>query len=199
MGTRSAVGFIIDGQEKITYSHFDGYPSGVGMNVLNFCRNAADWDAIKDAAKDIVLVSDSEVPDDEQVKALEPHAEVLGTEKFMEEWYGVLRNLHGNLDGYLKVGFMTDDHMFPMNSLFCEYAYIVNLDEGKLEAYKGFQREPHTKGRFADPNRDGQVLSSPGDRVYYSVALVNAWYLDALPTDARFEAAFDTDEDEDED
>lgn len=38
---------------------------------------------------------------------------------------------------------LIDSTGFLQNSLFCEWAYLLNLDTGRLEIYKGFQREPH--------------------------------------------------------
>lgn len=38
MGTRGAYGFYKDGQNKLTYNHFDSYPEGLGNTVVDFCR-----------------------------------------------------------------------------------------------------------------------------------------------------------------
>lgn len=39
MSTNGAFGFIIDGQRKIAYNHFDSYPGGLGLDVLRWLRN----------------------------------------------------------------------------------------------------------------------------------------------------------------
>lgn len=36
MSTRGAYGFRIDGQDKITYNHFDSYPDSLGVNLLQW-------------------------------------------------------------------------------------------------------------------------------------------------------------------
>lgn len=42
-----------------------------------------------------------------------------------------------------------DCHEFLKDSLFCEYAYIINLDTNKLEIYKGFNQHENADGRYA--------------------------------------------------
>lgn len=62
-------------------------------------------------------------------------------------WYDVLRNVQGNFVAYQKLldsedtVYMTNDISFIRNSSCCQYAYIVNLDEGVLECYVGFQKK----------------------------------------------------------
>jgi hypothetical protein len=41
------------------------------------------------------------------------------------------------------------DNRFLIDSLFCEWAYIINLDSGKLEIYHGFNHDPDAPGRYA--------------------------------------------------
>ena len=43
-----------------------------------------------------------------------------------------------------------DYHEFLYNSLFCEYAYIINLDTQKLEFYIGKNKDPNAAGRYAN-------------------------------------------------
>ena len=43
---------------------------------------------------------------------------------------------------------------FLINSLFCEYAYIINLDSKMLEIYIGFNKNPNEKGRYANIKYD---------------------------------------------
>ena len=42
---------------------------------------------------------------------------------------------------------------FLENSLFCEYAYIINLDDNVLEFYVGFNEDPNANGRYASLNK----------------------------------------------
>jgi len=47
--------------------------------------------------------------------------------------------LYSILDG--KISGIENRFMFLKNSLFCSYAYIINLDEDRLEFYKGANKE----------------------------------------------------------
>ncbi|MDO4756188.1 MAG: hypothetical protein Q4A54_07585, partial [Parabacteroides sp.] len=44
---------------------------------------------------------------------------------------------------------------FIYNSLFCEYVYIINLDEDVLEYWVGFQREPDDTNRYGNQPYEG--------------------------------------------
>ena len=54
---------------------------------------------------------------------------------------------------------------FLYDSLFCEYAYIINLDERVLEIYRGFNKDPNANGRYAK-------FKDEEDSVYYGVVLI---------------------------
>ena len=43
---------------------------------------------------------------------------------------------------------MIDNHDFILDSLFCEYVYIINLDTNMLECWKGFQTIPNKGNRY---------------------------------------------------
>lgn len=65
---------------------------------------------------------------------------------------------------------------FLINSLFCEYAYIMNLDTQKLEVYKGFNEEPGGAGRYANilherENYDRSAYNDYTPPNYYGVTL----------------------------
>tara|TARA_Y100000593_G_C4314588_1_gene340185 strand:+ start:3221 stop:3724 length:504 start_codon:yes stop_codon:yes gene_type:complete len=132
MGTRGAIGYFgkLDGENlhKVTYNHYDSYPSCLGKQVVGYIKNK-DFDNIKEDFEKIKLIEDG------------------GNN------YHDMRDLQGDLDGYSKVGKMIDNQLFLHDSLFCEWAYIINMNTKKLEIYRGFT-EGTPKGRYRNVEKD---------------------------------------------
>jgi hypothetical protein len=191
MGTRGFVGFVIDGTEKIAYNQFDSYPSGLGATVLSWLSTAvSDMDALRASVRELRVVEDGSTPTPEDIERLRGFANQNVSTQRLDEWYVLLRETQGQPELMLKAGVIEDASNFPTDSLFAEYGYIVDLDAGSLEAYRGFQRSGHTKGRFADRPR--------ADTGYAPVALAASWPLNELPTEKDFVQAIDPDEEDDE-
>lgn len=174
MGTRGAIGFRIDGQDKIAYNHFDSYPSELGDDAVSFIRGwlADGRDKMRAAVRALTVIDTDAKPTAEQKERLAPIADLGVSEKSLDDWYCLLRNLQGDLGGYLKHGLIPDGHDFMRDSLFCEWAYVVNMDDFSFEVYRGFQKSPHTDGRYS--------ALEPGAG-YYPVALLKAFALDDIP------------------
>lgn len=68
-----------------------------------------------------------------------------------------------------------DVHRFLTDSLFCEYAYLINLDSNKLEVYVGFNLNPNAPGRYAK-----NTFYKDEEKVYYGVKLVEELNLSDL-------------------
>ncbi len=82
---------------------------------------------------------------------------------------------------------LMDELPFAGDSLFCEYAYLVDLDLGVLEVYKGFNQTPVSpENRFAQ----FKIHERYGKKYEYEpVALAGRWSLDKLPTEDEFLSA----------
>lgn len=201
MGTRGLVGFVVGGEVKASYNHFDSYPSGTGIEVLHWLREHKDDRGLDERAAAIDLIEDEEsAPTPEHLQTAAKYADpsVGGpmTNTEVTTYYQLLRHAQGSLQAYLELGFMVDSRGFADDSLFCEWAYLVNLDDRVLEVYRGFQNEDHRKGRFGRNTdedwalenewwRTERQMENPTSR-RYPIALLTTYPLDDLPSDEDF-------------
>ena len=160
MSTRGAYGFIKNGEMKITYNHYDSYLSGLGFDIMKFIAETTNEELNK-IFDNLIMVRENEVPTQEQIKECEKYLNLnVGNQK-IEDWYCLLRNAHGNLNELKKgLRYMIDNKEFMGDSLFCEFAYILNLDNNCLEIYKGFNKDKETKNdytQFRDTQDDRYV------------------------------------------
>lgn len=72
------------------------------------------------------------------------------------DWYG--HCINRNAKNYTE---------FLKDSLFCEWAYIINLDTNCLEIYRGFNKDANGNGRYAQ-----YTISSDEEEPYYGVVLL---------------------------
>ncbi|MFD9950537.1 hypothetical protein ACFWYW_57585 [Nonomuraea sp. NPDC059023] len=192
MGSRGFVTFVVDGIEKTTYNHCDSYPGGLGVDVLTWLRLATagsgDAEAIsslRESVRALRVVDDKSAPTEEDVKRLAEFADLRVSDRDPRDWYVLLRETQGDPGRMLQAGAILDASDFPADSLFAEWGYVIDLDAGAFEAYEGFQKVPHTRGRFASRNDSGD---------YYPVALAASWPLGDLPSNDAFSSALEGDE-----
>lgn len=170
------MGVRINGEDKVAYNHCDSYPDGLGDDIVKMIRTTLsdskglDW--LKDKADALRVVDEKTVPTAEDIERLRPFTNNTVSTPGKVEWYKLLREAQGDLRAILSVGIVEDAHQFLEDSLFCEWAYIVNLDEMKFEVYQGFQKNAHSKGRYT---------ARKSDCKYYPVALVASFPLTDIP------------------
>jgi len=176
MGTRAAYGFISDGIEKITYCHSDGYVDGLGVDLLKQFSGCS-IELLTINLREIKMIKD----DQQEVSCPNVIAELsefYDNNKGEEwTWYSLLRGSQGNIDCYLSeknLKYMIDNRDFLYESLFCEYAYIINLDTNMFEFYTGFNEDKNAEGRYA---MTPDTYSRNG---YYGVKLIGEVPLDIL-------------------
>lgn len=206
MGTRGAYGVVIGETEKISYGQYDAYPQGRGLDNLRWLRgaiSAGNLELIRKLAQECRVVSDAKKPTKKDIERLAPFTNLGVSEQSTTDWYCLTRDTHGDIGAVLACGYMLDSHTFPLDSLFCEWAYIVDLDRNVFEAYEGFQKELPKDGRWAGrptPEEDRQNYlehlewcadnkrepRQPRVSDYKAVELVGSWPLDALPSDGEF-------------
>ena len=186
MGTRGACGFIKDGVEKVSYNHFNSYPSGLGAHVIEFVKATPDEELLAIYEK-IVMVAENTIPTAEQIAECAAYENLQVSSQSNQDWYCLLREAQGDLKSYRgDLRYMIDSKAFLGDSLFCEWAYIINLDTRKLEVYRGFNHNQTAPGRYTGMDK----YESQGGTTYYGVALLNEIGFDEariIPTDALVE------------
>ena len=174
MSTRGAIGFRKDGVDKVTYNHSDSYPDWLLRKVVEFASQHTDL-ALNNMFDRIELVNEGDVPTPDQIEVYNKYSNTNVGIQSSESWYCLLRETQGDLEVYSLLGgctHMIDSHEFLSDSLFCEWAYIINLDLHCLEIYKGFNEDPKAAGRYA------KVKDSRNN--YQGVALIKAIDLDDI-------------------
>ena len=182
MGTRGLTAVVKDGDFKIAqYGQWDHYPEGQGQTVLDFL-NHADLEKFKAALDEVSWLTDEDqqaiydevAPDSGGWVTMEQAEEIErrmpGTSR--DHGAGILSLVY---DGGVRK--LRDGREFASDSLFCEWAYVVDFDAGGFEIYQGFQHEPHSDGRFANlPKSDYNSTQE-----YYPVRLLDSFPLSELP------------------
>lgn len=114
----------------------------------------------------IQLVDKKTKPTPEQINECKQYADTDVDDGELDNWYVLLREAQGDISVYEKgLKYMIDNNDFVYDSLFCEWAYIINIDTGILEIYRGFNKNKNAKGRYAYKTVDKE-------KRYYGVELI---------------------------
>lgn len=179
MGTRHLVCVAKDGNYKVAqYGQWDGYPSGQGLTLLTFLRDKLKKD------KFIENLGKTFQPNDEQIDEMNKKIDEsgLGVNKL---YPSMSRDTGGDI---LELIQESEEPVplrltisFAAESLFCEYAYVVDLDKNTFEIFTGFN-----KCQLDKNERFYGLKSDDGTDGYYPVRHVKTYQLDSLPTNEDF-------------
>ena len=173
MGTRGSVGFIYKNEVKLAYNGYDSYPDGLGADILDLIVkiNIEDgWDKFISNGEKLKNI-EGEVTDNELIERYKKYSNLDVSSKKLSDSYCLFREIQG-VD-WLEEMYRGDLEHYPLNnkfikeSLFCEYAYIINLDTMKFEFYDGFQQKKQIGNRFGEELCEG----------YYPCRLVGVFNL----------------------
>jgi len=179
MSTNGAYGFYKNGVTKVTYNHCDSYPTWLGDEIVNnFCRVFTIAEMIEMFDRIVLVDDDTPVTPDmiDIAKKLNLVNTSVGENK-IDDFYCLFHNAQGNLAIYSnpEMKWMDDWSDFLQSSIFCEWAYIINLDTNMLEVYTGHVLEIPVDSRYYNPNEDYEILSN---KKYYCVKPIAEFPLD---------------------
>lgn len=196
MGTRNLTAVYLDGEYKVAqYGQWDGYPSGQGITCLHFLRDKCRLDQFREKVRKVEFITKEERNSllkefgmkEDGLISLEDY------DRFKHEYPELHRDMAADVLEYIQEGRdgmrLENGITFAANSLFCEYAWVIDLDAGTFEGYVGFNQSPLT------PDDRFFFLSEYEDDGYHGVKLVAKWPIEELPSDEIFLSAFEDCED----
>jgi hypothetical protein len=177
MGTRNLIVAQVGGEYKIAqYSQWDGYPSGQGVTVLNFLRSA-NVENLKKAVSECQWITGEEIESiNTQIKTLPSGYD------WKKDYPELSRDTGGDIFNIILFSGkrkLKNDIDFAKDSLFCEWAYVVDFDKNTFEIYQGFNQQPlNESDRFYSTDMDKNG--------YYPVRKIKEYDLSNLPDNETF-------------
>lgn len=190
MGTRNITIVMKDKKTVVAqYGQWDGYPSGQGATVFNFLKTA-DLNHFKEklnTTKFIDAAKQKEINEwfksigckdgwmnGDQAELYHQKYPLLTRDNGAE----ILNMLNNHPDG--EIAWIHNKRLFAADSLYCEWAYVIDLDKEVLEIYKGFNKEPLEAGqRF---KRMKQAKNGKGETSeFYPVKCIKKFKFSELP------------------
>lgn len=185
MGTRNLTMVISNGETKIAqYGQWDGYPSGQGATVVNFLLNS-DMEKFKQTLERCRFIEKSPRKQKEienflaKIDASDGWMNGEQAEKYHKKYPLLTRDNGANIlnmvyeDDTDKLIWLNNSEDFAADSLFCEWAYVIDFDKNTFEIYEGFNTDPLTKeDRFYNIKNEGE---------YSPVKMIKSYDLKQLP------------------
>lgn len=206
MGTRNLTAVVLNGEYKIAqYGQWDGYPSEQGSAILSFLAGPGNVEKLRaNLAK--VRFSDPNGRDKEMLESYDANAPTWSTDPDkrtpeQKRWFEtyISRDIGGDIlavvaDSEDAEIILRSSIEFASDSLFCEWAYVVDLDNGTFEVYRGFNHKPVPAGeRFS---LFSLRKEAGDDEQYYPIRHVKTYDLAALPEKDAFVKECDPPEEE---
>lgn len=155
MGTRNLTVVVVNKKVKVAqYAQWDGYLSGQGKTIFDFIENKMNLSKFKKALKNCKFISEKEIKQTWTNCGADPESDLVSmdiSDKHSKEYPGLSRGSGAKVLDLIQSGEVTElnnNFDFGADSLFCEFAYVLDLDNKVLEIYKGFNKGK-AKGRFS--------------------------------------------------
>jgi hypothetical protein len=208
MGTRNLTMVQLNGKIRVAqYCQWDGYPSGQGETVLKFLKTLvktpSNLEKFKQKIDATNFISQSHCKNIWELAGADSSGLVSMdlAEKVGNIFPQLSRNTGAEILKLILTGKVSDlysDIDFAADSLFCEWAYLIDLDNEVLEVYRGFVTSPLKNNDRFKYLEKAKVKKPAGENRYYPIKLSAHFSFDQLPTVTQMEVATRTQEEIDE-
>lgn len=188
MGTRNLTVVKSNNRVKVAqYGQWDGYPSGQGQDIVDFLLGDGNLEKLKEKLSNVRFL-DEKGKDKEFIESYNKNAPKWSDEpdnRTIEQtsWWNTFmtRDLGAKIltniaDSGLDEIIIENSFSFGNDSLFCEWAYVIDLDDDLLYVYEGFNTEEVTTGLWK--NAPEPKKSASGD-TYYPIRPIGKMSIDS--------------------
>jgi len=196
METRNLTIVFDAGEYRVAqYGQWDGYPEGAGIKILRFLRDEMYEFLFRTRLSRFNFVAEN---DDIKKRIDKAFENGIGSYCFPEfsrdTGCDILPIIQNDMATTHYLGNRID---FAADSVFCEWAYVVDFDHRTFEVFKGFNKTPLEENeRFYFLNDKIDPDACLSGTKYYQVKLAATFDLDNLPEDKEFLDEFKDDDEE---
>jgi len=212
MGTRHLICIFYNGRFVMAqYCQWDGYADGSGKDLLQFLLDASNIERLKEGLRHIYTPSKEEIERiNKEWREMETEWQRRRREEVWDEtidifdlmsspmnqrWPSLSRDTGAKILEVITKATVENrvpirlDLEFATNSLFCEWAYVIDLDDESFEVYAGSEKKDGAASqRFKNIGNDDDTVPR----------FVGRFAFKELPaTKEEFYAALDIDDTED--
>jgi hypothetical protein len=188
MGTRGVFGFKINDKYKLAYNHYDSYIEGLGYAIVKQIQDLKKVNKLDKLKQNVLKLNmidsdsmDNPIPE-ELIQKYHQFANFnVGGSSDKITWYQLTREaqcaglIPAIMDGLEHI---EDSYHFVLDSLFCEWGYIIDFDSDTFKVYKGFQTKKFKNNEFGSKS-----LNSGSGSKYYPIKLIFETPLSTLKLD----------------
>lgn len=126
MGTRGTITIVFNRRKIIMYNHWDSYPLGLGILLLNELINLLDSNKLVKKFEQIKIVHQTIKPTDKDIQNLSKFTDLSVASQDTQDWYCLLRKCQGSILKTLECGYALNHDGQEV------YNYVIDLDNKKF-------------------------------------------------------------------
>lgn len=175
MSTRNLTVVIKNGKIKVAqYGQWDGYLRGACRYIKEFVQNDIKINLLKNKIDKCNFVTEDEL----YYLSKDDDSPQFGRDMGCDILDYIIKTNNTEMP-------LVSHYNFAQDSLFCEYAYVIDLDNDILEIYLGFNKNKNAEfGLFSDLERNLKE-----NETYRTVALFRQYKFSKIPTIKYLETA----------